>query len=518
MPDFLNVKISKILSRLAEAKELTGSNPFKVSAIRKASNVLANLNDSIQLIDDYQKIPGIGPSIAKKISEIKKTGRLKELDELDDKIPTAFWELSKIRGIGLGSMKKLFKEKIFSYERLKENIFKNDLAFFSKSQNENIRRGIKFYENYKGKFLLPEGQNIFEQIQDKYRNINFRETGGLRRCDEILDCVELIHICDSDFNISNFASIFKGRAQGEEVEFSHNGRLIKISISRKNDFGKRWLETTSTKEHLDNLKLHEVESEEEIYKLNGYPYIPPELRIWSPLEFKKGVPRLLDLDDIDLDMHMHTNWSDGFDSIDDMVCASHAKGYSRIAITDHSKSASYAGGLKEESLFEQLSYIKNKNWDMEVFAGTECDVLNDGSLDYDDSVLEKLDWVVASIHQNLNGDQTERILKALENPHVNVLGHSTGRKLLTREGYYVDWDKVFPRLLEKDVALEINGNPERLDVDSSIAKNASKAGVKLSLNTDAHSIKQLDFMKMAVNQARRAGLDGSSVLNSNYQI
>ena len=139
MPDFLNVKISKILSRLAEAKELTGSNPFKVSAIRKASNVLANLNDSIQLIDDYQKIPGIGPSIAKKISEIKKTGRLEELDELDDKIPTAFWELSKIRGIGLGSMKKLFKEKIFSYERLKENIFKNDLAFFSKSQNENIR-------------------------------------------------------------------------------------------------------------------------------------------------------------------------------------------------------------------------------------------------------------------------------------------------------------------------------------------------------------------------------------------
>tara|TARA_B100000530_G_scaffold53466_1_gene30022 strand:+ start:131 stop:1687 length:1557 start_codon:yes stop_codon:yes gene_type:complete len=516
--DSLNLKISKILSRLADSKELIGSNPFKISAIRKASNTVANSNDSFHLIDDYQKIPGIGPSIAKKIAEIKLTGRLSELDELDEKIPAAFWELSKIRGLGLGSMKKLFKEKIFSYESLKENIFKNDLAFFSKSQNENIRRGIKLYASYKGKFLLSEGQDIFEAIQNKYHHIDFRETGGLRRCDEVLECVELIYICDPGFNIGNFASSLKGRVQGEQIEFSYNGRSIKVSISKKNEFGKRWLETTSTKKHLDSLKLYKVESEEEIYDLNGYSYIPPELRIWNPCEFKKNVPELLSIDDINLDMHMHTNWSDGFDSIDDMVSGSCAKGYSRIAITDHSKSASYAGGLKEESLFDQVSYIKNKNWDLEVLTGTECDILNDGSLDYDDSVLEKVDWVVASIHQNLNGDQTERILKALENPHINVLGHSTGRKLLTREGYDVDWPKVFSKLLERDIALEINGNPERLDVDASIAKNASKSGVKLSLNTDAHSIKQLDFMKMAVNQARRAGLDSSFVLNSDYQI
>ncbi len=509
----LNIKVSKILSRLADSKELIGENPFKIIAIRKASRTVKNLTDSLELVADYQKIPGIGISISKKISEIILTGRLKEMDELDEKIPKSFWDFSSIRGLGIGSMKKLFKAKIFNYEKLKNIIFQEDLDFFSKTQNENIRRGIKFHEKYRGKFLLYEGSRIFSEIKKQNPDFQFKKTGSLARCDEVLNSIEVICVCEEEAKIEKILKIFNGKIEKDVIKGFFEKRNLDIFLCKKSNFGTRSLETSSLKVHLDDIKLFESDSEEKIYKMNGYDYIPPELRIWKASEFRTGVPNLLTIDEIDSDMHMHTSYSDGINSIEEMVEASSKKNYKRIAITDHSKSASYAGGLKEEKLLSQCSYIKNKKWDIDVFSGSECDILNDGSLDYDDEILKKLDWVVGSIHQNLEGDQTGRILKAIENENMDVLGHATGRRLLIREGYYVDWSKVLSKLSQTNIALEINANPERLDVNATVAREASSLGIKLSLNTDAHSINHLDFMKMAVNQARRAGLDKSSLLN-----
>ena len=510
----LNLKVSKILSRLADSKELIGENPFKIIAIRKASNTIKNLNDSLEIIEDYKKIPGIGISISEKISEIVLTGRLKELDELDEKIPRSFWEFSDIRGLGIGSMKKLFAKRIFSYDELKNKIFQKDFDFFSKTQNENIRRGIKFRERYRGKFLLYEGSRIFSKIKEQNIDFEFKKTGSLARCDEILNSVEVICICEEEGKLKRLIEKFSGKLEKGVIKGVFQKRNLNIFLSKKSNFGTRRLETSSSKDHLNDINLFECDSEEKIYKMNGYDFIPPELRIWKASEFKKGIPDLLKVDEVDSDMHMHTNHSDGINSIEEMVDASLKKNYKRIAITDHSKSASYAGGLKEEALLKQHSYIKKRKWDIDVFAGSECDILNDGSLDYDDEILKKLDWVVASIHQNVEGDQTERILKAIENDNIDVLGHATGRRLLIREGYYVDWSKVLSKLSKTNIALEINANPERLDVDASVAREASSLGIKLSLNSDAHSINHLDFMRMAVNQARRAGLDKASLLNS----
>jgi len=328
-----------------------------------------------------------------------------------------------------------------------------------------------------------------------------------------LNSIEVICVCEEEAKIEKILKIFNGKIEKDVIKGFFEKRNLDIFLCKKSNFGTRSLETSSLKVHLDDIKLFESDSEEKIYKMNGYDYIPPELRIWKASEFRTGVPNLLTIDEIDSDMHMHTSYSDGINSIEEMVEASSKKNYKRIAITDHSKSASYAGGLKEEKLLSQCSYIKNKKWDIDVFSGSECDILNDGSLDYDDEILKKLDWVVGSIHQNLEGDQTGRILKAIENENMDVLGHATGRRLLIREGYYVDWSKVLSKLSQTNIALEINANPERLDVNATVAREASSLGIKLSLNTDAHSINHLDFMKMAVNQARRAGLDKSSLLN-----
>ncbi len=509
----LNLKVSKILSRLADSKELIGENPFKVIAIRKASATIKNLNDSLELIQNYQKIPGIGISISEKISEIVLTGRLKEMDDLDERIPRSFWEFSKIRGLGIGSMKKLFMKKIFTYEKLKNLILQKDFDFFSKTQNENIRRGIKFYERNRGKFLLYEGYDLFSKIKKENPDFEFKKTGSLLRCDEVLDSIEVICICEKERKIKDLLEKFSGREKNGVIRGFYGKRNLDIFLSKKSNFGTVSLKTSSLEVHLKDIDLFESDSEKDIYKMNGYDFIPPELRIWGASEFKKKVPNLVDIDEIFSDMHMHTNQSDGINSIDEMVKASAQRGYRRVAITDHSQAASYAGGLKEDELMNQYSYIKNKNWPIDVFSGTECDILNDGSLDYEDAVLKKIDWVVASIHQNLEGDQTERVLKALENENINVLGHATGRRLLIRDGYHLDWSRVLDKLSQTDIGLEINGNPERLDVDAKVAREAARLGIKLSLNTDAHSINHLDFMEMALNQARRAGLERSSLLN-----
>lgn len=557
-----NLELSRIFEQIARILNIKGENPFKIRAYEKITLVLENLPIDIETIyrqGGLNNIPGVGVGIAKKIEEFLTTGKLEYYEKLKETIPSGVVELLDISEVGPKTAKLLYEkldvDNIEKLERaVKEHQIK-DLPGMGEKSETNILRGIELYRRRKERVLLgtalPVAEDIIEALSQlkEVNKINF--AGSLRRKKETIGDIDILVTSQKSEKIMK---TFTSLPQVKEILA---GGPTKSSVITKDDihvdvrvvepisFGAALQYFTGSKTH--NIKLRELavkrglkineygvfdqkterritgEEEEEVYKILNLPFIPPELRedrgeIEAAQENK--LPELIEYSQIKGDLHMHTKWSDGAHTIRQMAEAAKNRGYKYIAITDHSQSLKFAGGLTEERLREQIEEIRRLNQelnDFTVFTGIEVDIKSDGSLDFSDEILSKLDVVIAAIHSGFKQESkiiTERLVGAMQNRFVSIIAHPTGRLIGYRESYQVDIDKIMDMAAKTGTILEINAYPERLDLNDVYCRMAKDRGAQLAIETDAHSIDGLEFMNLGVDVARRGWLEEKDIVNT----
>lgn len=558
-----NLEFSRIFLEIAELLELKNDNPFKIRAYQKASRSLESLNKNLEDIykqgglKALEEIPGIGQAIAEHIEELIKTGQIKKYQQLKQSFPKGFAKLANIPGMGPKTALLLYKElKIDSIEKLEKAAKTGKLRNIQgmgKKKEENILRGIELKKKSHGRFLIDEATAYAELIVEKLEKLKEAKKilpcGSLRRGQETVGDLDILVVSNKPDKIMNaFVKLPMVRdilAQGKTKSsvILKNNMQADLRVVEENSFGAAAHYFTGSKAHnihirqlaqQKGLKVSEYgifkgkkqiggQTEEDMFKKFNLQFIPPELREMRG-EFEaatKGkIPKLVELKDIKGDLHMHTKATDGVNSIEEMAKAAKKLGYEYILITDHTKSTRVAGGLTEAELLKHLKSIRAANKKikgLEILAGAEVDILPDGSLDYSDETLKKLDIVICSIHSNFKMDKekmTKRIVKALSNKYVKIFCHPTGRLIGDREAYAVDLEQVVQAAKKYKVAIEINAHPQRLDLTDIWCKRAKDLGVKIVISTDAHSIDQLELMKFGVMVARRGWLEKEDVLNT----
>jgi DNA polymerase (family X) len=558
--NLLNKKdIIKLLEQIAIYMELKGENSFKTSAYRKAAAALENDDRSLQEISDFTKLSGIGKGTASVIEEYINEGTSSVLEELKEEVPQGLIPLLQLPGLGGKKIAKLYSELgVECIEDLEEACKANKvqaLAGFGKKTEEKILASID--QAGKRPDRLPIGfmMGIAQEIEGFLSGINsihtYSRAGSLRRMRETIKDLDFILSTESPHKVKgellkmpNIVEIIAAGDTKVSLTLSYYWDVsIDFRIVKPEEFATTLHHFTGSKDH--NVRMRQLakergekiseygvensetgvvktfHSEEEFYHHFGLPLIPPELREdgREVEEFSKDYS-LLSLKDIRGDLHMHSTWSDGAYSIEEMVDACRAKGYQYMAITDHSHYLRVANGLTPERLLRQIDEIKeiNKKYDdIEVLSGIEMDILPDGTLDYDDDLLEKVDLVIASIHSSFSQPREkimERLTTALESAHVDIIAHPTGRIIGRREGYDVDIDLLIQLAKETGTALELNANPNRLDLSAENIRKAQEQGVKLVINTDAHSIEHLEFMEVGVGTARKGWIKRDTVINT----
>ncbi len=558
-----NTEIAKVFQDMADLLELKGENPFKIRAYQRAARAIEHLPKELEIMveegEDLQAIPGVGEAIAKKITELVTTGKLRIYEELKSEFPEGITALLEIPGIGPKTAKRLSTELgIKSVDELEQAI--NDgrvakLFRMGEKTADNILQQIQALRRKDQRIPIGEALPVVEEVLDALRTIpgvkNLTAAGSLRRFRETVGDIDLMGTADNpETVIKAFVSLPQVRqvlAQGPTkasvilpgglqadlrmVEHDSFGSLLQyFTGSKQHNIALR------TKEQKKGLKLSEYgitdlatntlekfATEEEFYHRLGLQYIPPELREdRGEIELAENgaLPRLIELSDIRGDFHVHTKWSDGHDSIEDMAKAAKALGYKYIAITDHSVGRGIAKGLNEERLRQQIEEIRHLNeslGDFRILTGIEVDIRADGTIDLPDSLLAELDVVIAAIHSAMTQSEeqiTRRILNAIEDPHVDIIAHPTCRLIGEREPAAVDMEAVFRAAARYNKALEINAMPDRLDLKDTHIYRARELGVKLAIGTDAHSTAQLGFMRFGVGIARRGWCRAEDVLNT----
>lgn len=558
-----NQDISEIFNEMADLLDIQGANPFRVRSYQNASRTVKDLSHDLKdLIDedkDLSVLPDIGPSIAEKIVEILKTGRLQQLQELREEIGPELSELLHLENLGPRRVAQLNRELgISSLNELEEKARNGSIASlegFGKKTEQNIIEEIERYRNQgeSKRMLLSEAEEQVTPLIEYLNSLNeTREAvsaGSYRRRKETVGDLDILVVCSEPEPVMK---AFREYGRVERVVSSGSSKTtvimkgslqVDLRIIKKKSFGAALYYFTGSKSHNietrkmareKNLKVNEYgvfqgnsqiagKDEEEVMETIGVGYIPPELRenrgeIKAALE--GNLPDLIELEDIRGDLHIHTDETDGKYPLEDMAGAALEYGYEYMAITDHSKKVAMAGGLDEERLMKQVEAIRELNEKMKeitILAGIEVDILKDGSLDLSDDVLKKLDIVIASIHYNRNlpkMKQTDRIIKAMENRHVSSLGHPFGRLLGERSSLEVDMEKIIKHAAESGVALELNSNPHRLDLPDTWCRAAKDLGAKVIITTDAHSTDNLSFIRYGVETGRRGWLETRDVLNT----
>ncbi|OJZ06056.1 DNA polymerase/3'-5' exonuclease PolX [Sphingobacterium sp. 40-24] len=535
-----NKAISKIFKLCSQLMELHNENPFRTKSIASASFKLDKLPFRIEeaSLEELSAQPGIGKSTAEKAKEVAATGTFKELEELIENTPSGITEMLTIKGLGPKKIQIIWKElEIESVGELlyacNENRLVEAKGFGLKTQ-EDIKKSIEFSISNKGWFLyakaLPLAEKFFNELKLHFPSSLLSYTGDFRRKCEVLSTVDLL-ISES---IDNVEKVLDGFTLVEKTENSIEltdelGFTFKVFSSNINDFYRDLILSTGSTAHLDLLfnilpDLPSLSSEEAIYRNLGLDYIEPELREGLN-EIAQAqnhtLPKLIQYKDLRGTLHNHSTYSDGVHSLEQM--AVHCKdvlGLEYLGICDHSRTAVYANGLSIERLEQQwneIAILNEKLAPFKIFRGIESDILGDGSLDYPDEVLAKFDFVVASVHSNLKMDEdkaTTRLIKAIENPYTTILGHPTGRLLLSRAGYPLDFKRVIDACAANGVVIEINANPLRLDLDWRWHRYAVEKGVLLSINPDAHRTEGLHDMQYGVLVAQKGGLQASNCLNA----
>jgi len=504
--------------------ELHQENPFKVKSLMNAAFRLDKTDVSLsgKSLSELEKMEGIGKSIAQKIVELEETGTLKELDLLMEKTPKGVIEMLGIKGIGPKKVAQLWKElDVESPGELlyacKENRLVELKGFGAKTQ-ESVKKAIEFNQASKGRFhyasLESYALNLVEVIKKKLLTPLVSLTGEMRRKAIVVDKLEILIGSDKRYSLS----------ESEVMP----GLNLELLYCRKEEFAAELFRTTGSAAHLDGLgakafDLKSPESEEAIYAAMNMQYVEPELREGRGevvLAREHKLPHLIETKDLKGILHNHSNWSDGIHTLKEMAEYCRDLGYEYLGMCDHSQSAFYANGLKPDRVLAQQKEIEELNKIMapfRIFKGIESDILFDGSLDYSNDILASFDFIVASIHSVLKMDEqkaTSRLIKAIENPYTTILGHPTGRLLLSREGYPVNHAKVIDACAANGVVMELNAHPYRLDIDWTWIYYCLEKGVKISINPDAHEKQGYHDMYFGVCAARKGMLSKDMCFNA----
>lgn len=526
-----NKDISEILKRTAQLMELHGENEFKVRSYNNAAFKIGRLDSQLSQMnpDDLEKVDGIGKSLAARVSELLETNTIKFLEELLAKTPGGVAEMLSVKGIGPKKIRALWNE--LQIESIGELLYAcnenrlTELKGFGAKTQETIKNSIEFLITSAGKYHYAAaeetGLKITEEIKHHYKTGLVSLTGEIRRKCEIIHKIEILAGVDSRPWVS------------EQIKDS--SIPIEIIHCKPEHFYHRLFITSGAPKHLSQfnqnpgfaMELQEASSEEKIYSLHNFPFIVPEMRE-GIFEFdwhkRHSTGDLIDMKDLRGILHNHTNYSDGSHSLREMASHCRELGYEYLGICDHSKSAIYAKGLSAERVAEQQKEIDALNSELapfRIFKGIESDILNDGSLDYPEEVLKAFDFIVASVHSNLKMNEekaTARLLKAIENPYTTILGHPTGRLLLSREGFPIDHKKIIDACAANNVVMELNAHPYRLDLDWRWIQYALDKNVMISINPDAHSKEGYRDMYYGVCAARKGGLTRTMTFNAKTRM
>jgi DNA polymerase (family 10) len=557
-----NKQIAKVFEDIGDLLELKGENVFKIRAYQKVVRAIEQLPVELeQLVKEerLKEVPGVGEAIAKKISELVNTGRLEYYEKLKAEFPEGISTLLDIPGIGPKTAMLLSSDLgIRTVDELEKAILEGKVAQLPRMGDktaENILRHIQALRRKDQRIPLGEAQAVVDEIFAKLKKVpgvrNLVPAGSLRRFRETVGDIDLMGTAD---NAEEVIKAFTSLPMVKEVLASgttkasvvvSGGLQVDLRIVEHDSFGSLLQYFTGSKQHNINLrertrrqglslseygitiletgKLEKFATEEAFYKRLGLQYIPPEIREGGE-EIERAargtVPRLLEPSHIKGDLHIHSDWSDGRDTIEAMVLAAKALGYEYVGISDHSGGRGIARGLNRARLKEQMAEIKALNERMggvRILTSLEVDIRSDGTLDMPDEVLKELDIVTASVHSGMNQTQepmTRRIIKAMENPNVDVLGHPTGRLMPDREPVAVDMEAIFQAAVRTRTMLEINAMPSRLDLKDTHVYRARELGIKLVISTDAHSTEHLGFMRFGVGVARRGWCEAKDILNT----
>ncbi|MFT8321374.1 MAG: DNA polymerase/3'-5' exonuclease PolX [Bacillus sp. (in: firmicutes)] len=552
-------EVVRLLEQIAVYMELKGENTFKVSAFRKAAASLESDEKNLTEITDYTALPGIGKGTAAVIEEYVSTGKSSVLQELKEEVPKGLIPLLQLPGLGGKKIAKLYKElSVKNAEDLQAACTEGKvqkLSGFGKKSEEKIMEALQNVGARPDRLPIAYMLSVADSIEQELKQIEeisrYSRAGSLRRVRETIKDLDFIIAADNPSAVKNklimLPSIKEITGAGNtkvsivldlkydvsvdfrivsEAEFAttlhhftgskeHNVRMRQLAKERGEKISEYGVEKVETGEILT------FTTEEDFYHHFQLPFIPPEMREdGKEVEAYKKDSTIISIEDIKGDLHMHSTWSDGAFSIEEMVEANRARGYQYMAITDHSHYLKVANGLTPERLREQIQVIRQLNEkydDITILAGIEMDILPDGSLDYEDSLLAELDIVIASIHSAFSQPKDkimERLTKAMQNKYVDIIAHPTGRKIGIRDGYEVDIEQLILMAKETNTLLELNSNPNRLDLQAKYVKMAQDKGVKIIINTDAHHTKELNNMIIGVSTAKKGWIQKDTVINT----
>jgi DNA polymerase (family 10) len=563
-----NLEIAGIFREIADILEIKGENVFRIRAYQRAAQNIEGLS---QAVKDYIKedrlteIPGIGKDLSERIKEFAATGKIKIYEDLKKSIPAGLLELLAIPSVGPKTAKLLFEElKIKNIADLEKAIEQKKLVgIFGIKQKtvENILKGIELVKKGKERMTLAQAIQVADEFLRPLRQLpevkKITPAGSLRRQKETVRDIDILIISSKPQKVMDaFAAlppvketVAKGPTKSSVL--THDDIQVDCRVEEERSFGAALLYFTGSKNF--NIKLRTIaqkmglkineygvfsatkgggkegerylcgKTEEEIFELFGLPYIEPELREDNgeiELAREGRLPHLITLKDIKGDLHAHSAWSDGANTIEEMARAAQKLGYSYIAIADHSQSLKVAHGLSVRELKHkraEIDAINKKLANFRVLYGTEADIDSDGKIDYKDEILKEFDVVVAAIHTGFKQSQrqlTKRLVRACENKYVHIIAHPTGRLWGSRESYPVDFEEIFKVAGDTNTCMEINSFPNRLDLNDLNCRRAKESGVRLCINTDSHATEQLEVMKLGVSVARRGWLEKQDVINT----
>jgi len=565
-------QLASLLDEVATLLELKeGSNPFEVRAYQNAARSITALDGDIeQLVREgkLKGVPGLGSTIIKRIEEVIDTGHMALYDELVATTPAIKLEMLRIQGVGPKKVNAIYDQlHVTSIAELEQACKEGKVAKlpgFGKKTQDNILQGIAFLAQHADRFLYPvaeeEAARIEAVLETLPEIVRLQVAGSLRRRRETVGDIDMVaSVADSAgddvrrkimdvFTSQPSVKAITGKGETKSSVVLGSGMNMDLRVVGDDQFPYTLHHFTGSKQHHialrrralnmnmtindyglflgkePDLQLVPCRNEADIYAALGMAYIEPELREDTG-EIEAAVhgtlPVLVQESDLRGVLHVHSTWSDGHNTIREMAEACIARGFAYLGITDHSKVAAYANGLNEQALRRQHEEIDSLNREyagrLHILKGTECDILKDGSLDFADDVLASLDFVVASIHSLFNlspEEQTQRMLRAITNPYVDIIGHPTGRILLGRAGYTLDMEAVIDAAAERGVCIEINANPSRLDLDWRFLHRARDKGIKIPINPDAHVLAGLDDMRYGIGIARKGWLRPTDVLNT----
>ena len=551
-----NLEISEIFSNMADILELKGDNIFKINAYRKASRILKDLQEDVQDLqkaNSLKEIPGFGKAIVAKIEEYLSSGKIIRFEELKSEISKGLIKLLKIRNLGPKTVvlanKKLGVKNINDLRRVIEDGSLAQLPGMGDKKVATIKKSVEYFLKSQKRITLgsalPIAEEIVGQLKEKFPNEKIAIAGSIRRRKETTGDIDILvasennnAVIDSFVNLAMVTDIIN-RGETKSSIRINDGFQVDLRVVEPGSFGAALQYFTGSQAHniklrglakKKSLKINEYGvfrnekkicgvTEEEVYNSLGLSLIAPEMREDRgevELAMENKLPVLIEQKNIQGDLHVHSNYSDGHAPIAEMAEAAKKLGYRYLAICDHSKAAYYANGVNEERLLDQRKEIDALNKELNGFTilkGIEVDILPDGTLDFADDILKESDIVVASIHSAFKQSPTDRIIKAIENPYVDIIAHPTSRLINIRDGYDIDLNQVFEKAAQTNTAIELNSHPDRLDLSDLNAKKAISMGVIIAIDTDSHRLEHLTNMRYGIGTARRAWLTKNNVLN-----